>query len=151
MNKTMCFTLSKKESKVLLEFLCSYESPMLDDPAIQNIISRLRKASIDFDNQEAMKAEQEITETLCTILKRDLSQIEIGMIQKWIYEDRLSIDKIREVLLNSVRIDKVQIGFMDMALQKVKQAKFSNDNRFTKQRSPALVAILAEWDEAAKS
>ncbi|MBN2504743.1 MAG: DnaD domain protein [Bacilli bacterium] len=121
------------------------------DETIAKIISSYHKSMrddiINQPKQYATNAE-EIVDLIETQFQKQLTPLEIEIIQKWLDEDKFDILEIKNALLDAIKANKFSLSYVDGILVK-RKAKSKNENKvnYDPGKSEALKNFFDSWDE----
>jgi len=121
------------------------------DGTIQTIMANYQKEIkneiIDKPKKYATNAE-EIVDLLETEFKKQLTPLEIEIIQKWLDEDKFDIIDIKKAVLDSIKAGKSSLSYVDgILLRRRQKAKKAVETTYKAENSEALKQFYDSWDK----
>lgn len=121
------------------------------DQTIEKII-QVYKGKIKREITESDKTynslEEEIVDIIETHFQKQLRPLEIELIQKWVNEDKYSLEEIKRALLDAVKSNKSSISYIDGVLLKRARSKTSKkQKKYNPEKSEALKAFYKSWEQ----
>ena len=106
------------------------------------------KHEIIDSNKEFKTPEESIVDLLENQFQKQLKPLEIELIQKWIYEDKYSVDEIKRAILDALRANRSTLSYVDnVLLKRGKKGKKNIKKKYNKDKSVALNTFYNSWDK----
>jgi len=123
---------------------------LLDDTIqkiLNNYANSINDELINQPKQYATNAE-EIVDLVETQFQKQLTPLEVEIIQKWLDEDKFDILDIKKALLDAIKANKTSLSYVDGVLlrRRLKQNKKS-ETTYDPDKSAALKAFFDSWDK----
>ncbi len=113
-----------------------------------NYRTKLDNEAIEQPKKYASNAE-EVVDLLETQFHKQLTPLEIEIIQKWLEEDKLDILDIRKAVLDAVKAGKASLSYVDGILLRRGRAKTkkAEEATYKAENSEALKQFYDSWDK----
>ena len=123
---------------------------LLDDTIqkiLNNYANSIKDDLINQPKQYATNAE-EIVDLVETQFQKQLTPLEVEIIQKWLDEDKFDILDIKKALLDAIKANKSSLSYVDGVLlrRRLKQSKKA-ETAYDPDKSAALKAFFDSWDK----
>lgn len=102
---------------ITLKLVGNKEIYSLDD-TFKKLADLLDKEEVNDHVQETKSDIKEIVSLLEKEFKKILSPLELELVHKWIYDDKFSYDKIYNAILETLKLKKTSIQYVDVMLNK---------------------------------
>ncbi len=128
--ETEIFLLDDTIQKILVNYQLTIKNEMINQP-----------------KKFATNAE-EIVDLIESQFQKQLTPLEIEIIQKWLDEDKFDFLDIKKALLDAIKANKTSLSYVDGILIKRRQkAKNASEVNYDPQKSEALKVFFDSWDK----
>ncbi len=115
---------------------------------INNYLNKIRDDLINSPKQYATNAE-EVVDLIETQFQKQLTPLEVEIIQKWLDEDKFDIMDIKKALLDAIKANKNSLSYVDGILlrRKAKAKKETEKVTYDPEKSAALRTLFDSWEK----
>ncbi len=110
---------------------------LVNKSEIYSLDDTYKKLAILLDNEESKEQDIELNKEVSNVVtlleqefKKILSPLDLELVSKWIHEDKFTYDNIYDAVLETLKLNKKSIQYVDIILNKnkTKENKVSDDN-----------------------
>lgn len=129
--KTMSITEETLKNKLVSLINNQFITLMLDgkneiyslDDTFKRLTKLLEENETMIDNEKSNNEMQRVVTLLESEFKKVLSPLDLEIVHNWVYEDKFSYDKINNAVMETLKLKKKSIQYVDVILNKKEEVK----------------------------